>query len=92
MPKTKKEKEKIFRKVTENIRKLYKKKLVHGDLSEYNILNHNNEPVFIDFSQATTTDSPNAAELLKRDVKNICNFFGKYIEADEKEVLKKILK
>jgi serine/threonine-protein kinase RIO1 len=35
------------------IKKLYQKaKLVHGDLSEFNILYHNQKPVIIDISQA----------------------------------------
>ncbi|MBI4449177.1 serine protein kinase RIO, partial [Candidatus Woesearchaeota archaeon] len=38
------------------IRKLYRKQMVHGDLSAFNILNLADKPVFIDFSQATTTE------------------------------------
>jgi len=49
--------------------------MVHGDLSEFNILNNNEEPVFIDFSQGTTIKAPNAEELLVRDVRNIFSFF-----------------
>ncbi|MFQ3275347.1 MAG: RIO kinase 1 [Candidatus Nanohaloarchaea archaeon] len=50
--------------------------LVHGDLSEYNIVvDGEGRKVWIDFSQGVHRDHPEAAELLKRDVKNIANFF-----------------
>ncbi len=49
--------------------------LVHGDLSEYNILMEDGEPVFIDVGQAMTADSFNAKELLERDIRNINRFF-----------------
>ncbi len=77
--------------VIKSMRKLYQAKLVHTDLSQFNILNHNEEPVFIDLSQATTLENPNAKEYLERDVKNICNFFKKNkLNIDEKEAMKQI--
>lgn len=51
--------------------------LIHGDLSEFNILNLNNEPYFIDFSQATSIDDTNAFDYLKRDLENLNRFFKK---------------
>jgi RIO kinase 1 len=51
--------------------------LVHGDLSEFNILNNNEKPYFIDFSQGTSIDDPNAFEYLKRDLENVSKFFSK---------------
>lgn len=50
--------------------------LVHGDLSEYNILMYKNEPVVIDVGQAMTSDYFNARELLDRDINNINRFFA----------------
>jgi RIO kinase 1 len=50
--------------------------LVHGDLSEYNILVETDELVWIDFSQGVHESHPEALELLKRDVKNVVNFFN----------------
>ncbi|MAE12927.1 serine/threonine protein kinase [Candidatus Woesearchaeota archaeon] len=69
--------EKTFEKIMENVCKLWKQGLVHGDLSEFNILLHKNVPVFIDFSQATPTKNSFALELLDRDILNICSFFSK---------------
>jgi RIO kinase 1 len=61
----------------EGIKKLYRANLVHGDLSEYNILIKNREPYIIDISQGVPLDHPLAEELLQRDVKNISRFFNK---------------
>jgi RIO kinase 1 len=49
--------------------------LVHGDLSEYNILYFKGHLQFIDVSQAVRTDHGNSLEYLRRDCDNITNFF-----------------
>lgn len=88
-----KDPEKFFKKVIGNMNKLYKKGLIHGDLSPFNILNHNEEPIFIDFSQGTMIDATDADELLKRDIKNICHYFRKLgLKIDEEKVRKKVMK
>ncbi|MBQ7621840.1 MAG: phosphotransferase, partial [Candidatus Methanomethylophilaceae archaeon] len=51
--------------------------LVHGDLSEYNILMTEDGPIMIDVGQAMTKDHYNAKELLERDIHNINSFFRK---------------
>lgn len=48
-------------------------KLVHGDLSNFNILNHNERPVIIDVSQSVVLDNPIAHELFERDVNTLVN-------------------
>jgi RIO kinase 1 len=50
-------------------------RLVHGDMSEYNILVNDGAPILIDCGQAMTADHFNAKELLKRDINNINRFF-----------------
>jgi RIO kinase 1 len=67
----------IFEEIISNVDKLFKKGLVHGDLSEFNILMQNGRPVFIDFSQSCSVEAGNAPELLKRDLSNMCKFFKK---------------
>ncbi len=79
---------KVFSKTFEFISKLKKFNLVHGDLSEYNILIKNSEPYFIDFSHTTPLNTGLGLELLKRDLRNISNFFLKR-GIPEKEVNKK---
>ncbi len=81
----------FFKKIVEYMRFLWQKAgLVHGDLSHFNILN-NNRPVFIDFSQSLTTESPIARDYLRRDIKNIANFFQKLqLEIDQEDIYKQI--
>ena len=67
----------IFEDIEENMKKLKKAKLVHGDLSEYNIIFFKNA-YFIDMSQATTYNNPRAKEFYLRDLKNMQAFFKKY--------------
>ena len=69
--------------VLKSIKDLASLGLVHGDLSEFNILNYNEKPYFIDFSQTTSIEDPNAFDYLKRDLENIAKFFSKMkIEID----------
>lgn len=52
--------------------------LVHGDLSEYNIVvKPDLDIAIIDVSQAIDINHPNAVDYLKRDVENIYRFFAK---------------
>ena len=53
-------------------------RLVHGDLSEYNILMaESGQFVFIDWPQSVATSDPGANELLTRDVSNLVKFFAR---------------
>lgn len=58
------------------IHRLYRRaELVHGDLSEYNIMVKEGELVLFDFGQAVLTSHPLAEELLKRDISNVLHYF-----------------
>ncbi|KAL5293122.1 RIOK1 family protein [Megaselia abdita] len=52
-------------------------KLVHGDLSEFNMLYHNGQVIIIDVSQSVEHDHPNAFEFLRKDCSNVSEFFRK---------------
>eukprot|EP00933_Yihiella_yeosuensis_P079002 TRINITY_DN9105_c3_g1_i1.p1 TRINITY_DN9105_c3_g1~~TRINITY_DN9105_c3_g1_i1.p1 ORF type:complete len:530 (-),score=158.68 TRINITY_DN9105_c3_g1_i1:199-1788(-) len=52
-------------------------KLVHGDLSEYNMLYDDGKLYMIDVSQSVETDHPQALDFLKRDCVNVNGYFGK---------------
>lgn len=53
--------------------------LVHGDLSEYNVLVGSHGPVIIDLPQAIdAAGNNNAAAMLLRDVANMTNYFGRF--------------
>lgn len=81
----------FFEKVVQNMKNLYKAGLVHSDLSAFNILNHNENPVIIDWSQATPLSNPNTQDYIRRDVLNVANFFRKHgLKIDDQEVLKQI--
>lgn len=60
------------------IRDMYAKaRLVHADLSEYNILYDGGHLCLIDVSQSVEHDHPNALEFLRKDCHNINEFFRK---------------
>lgn len=50
-------------------------RLVHADLSEFNILYHNGEIYLIDVSQSVEHDHPHSFEFLRKDCTNITEFF-----------------
>ena len=53
--------------------------IVHGDLSEFNILLAEDGPVIIDLPQAVDAAGNNhASRMLLRDVANLRNFFGRF--------------
>jgi RIO kinase 1 len=81
--------EEVLKKLVLEVRNLWHKaKLVHGDLSSFNVLNDSGKPIMIDFSQSSPTSAYNAKELLERDLGNIAKFFKVDKEALVREVLK----
>ena len=52
--------------------------LIHADLSEYNMLWHENNVYFIDVSQSVEPMHPHALEFLYRDCNNVTSFFKKF--------------
>lgn len=53
--------------------------IVHGDLSEYNVLVGGDGPVIIDLPQAVDAAGNNSARvMLERDVDNLTAYFGRY--------------
>lgn len=53
--------------------------LIHGDLSEFNVLVDANGPVIIDLPQAVNASGNNNAErMLERDVDNMRRYFGRF--------------
>jgi RIO kinase 1 len=53
--------------------------IVHGDLSEHNVLIDSDGPVIIDLPQAIdAAANNNAGRLLERDVKNLAIYFGQF--------------
>lgn len=72
--------EKMAKNMFDYIKKMYlEAHLVHGDLSEFNILWYNQKQIIIDVSQALSTFHVNAPYFLERDVKNMINFYSSFI-------------
>jgi RIO kinase 1 len=83
----------FFDELINQIKKLYKAGLVHADLSHFNIMNFDDRPVLIDFSQSTVLDHPMSDYFLLRDVKNVCSFFSKLkVVCDEQKIINIIKK
>lgn len=58
------------------VRKLFHEcRLVHADLSEYNILYHDSHLYIIDVSQSVEHDHPAAFDFLRKDITNVEEFF-----------------
>ncbi len=70
--------EKVYNTLLTYLRRLYRKaELVHGDLSEYNIMMWKGNPVIFDVSQAVPTSHPMAEFFLRRDLANVNRFFSR---------------
>lgn len=61
--------------ILDNVRKAYRKGVIHADLSEFNILVEDGRCVFIDWPQWTESGHQNAGALLTRDLGTILTYF-----------------
>ncbi|MEM0157137.1 MAG: RIO1 family regulatory kinase/ATPase, partial [Thermoplasmataceae archaeon] len=80
----------VYSEVRVFMRAMYQKaKLVHADLSEYNILYHRKHAYIVDVGQSVSREHPAADYFLERDVKNISIFFTKKgVEAPYDDLLR----
>jgi RIO kinase 1 len=70
--------EKVYEVLLTYVERLYRKAdLVHGDLSEYNIMMWKGKPVIFDVAQAVPTSHPMAEFFLRRDLTNVNRFFSR---------------
>lgn len=76
---------KVLDEIIENMKRLYSANLVHGDISEYNILIKGDVPFIIDIGQGVTLGHPKANEFLERDVTNILYYFKKIYGIDKEQ-------
>jgi RIO kinase 1 len=67
-----------YKQVIEQMSILYQKaRLVHADLSEYNIFKTDKGIMLFDFGSAVDIQHPNSKQFLVRDVVNVNRFFEK---------------
>jgi RIO kinase 1 len=72
----------------EYMTRLYDAGIVHGDLSEYNVVVHESQLYVIDVGQAVTIHHPNSDGFLERDCLNVANFFARQgVEIDQETLL-----
>ncbi|MGQ9460045.1 MAG: serine protein kinase RIO [Candidatus Bathyarchaeaceae archaeon] len=70
--------QRVYKQLLTCLRRLYRKaKLVHADLSEYNIMIWNDQPVIFDVSQGVPLEHPMADQFLRRDLENLHRYFKK---------------
>ncbi|XP_068196095.1 serine/threonine-protein kinase RIO1 [Antennarius striatus] len=68
----------LYLQVIQNMRKMFQDaRLVHADLSEFNMLYHEGDAYIIDVSQSVEHDHPHALEFLRKDCGNVNEFFVK---------------
>ncbi len=74
--------------VREYMYRLYDAGIVHGDLSEYNIVVQDSELYVIDVGQAMTVHHPNSEDFLIRDCENVAAFFNRQgVDTDGDQLL-----
>ena len=70
--------EKTYRQLLTYMKRLYQKaELIHGDLSEYNLMTWKGKLIMFDMSQSVPTSHPLAEMLLNRDITNVNRFFSR---------------
>ncbi|TKR93297.1 hypothetical protein L596_007780 [Steinernema carpocapsae] len=68
--------EKLYLETIQGMRTLYREcRLVHADLSEYNMIVHEERLYIIDVSQSVEHDHPHALDFLRSDITNVTKFF-----------------
>ncbi|KFO89145.1 Serine/threonine-protein kinase RIO1, partial [Buceros rhinoceros silvestris] len=69
----------LYLQIIQYMRRMYQDaRLVHADLSEFNMLYHGGDVYIIDVSQAVEHDHPHALEFLRKDCANVNDFFQKH--------------
>ena len=65
----------ILDEILDNVHEAYRLGIIHGDLSEFNVMVDERQCWLIDWPQWVETAHPNAGEILARDIENILQYF-----------------
>lgn len=84
--------ETIFGQVMADMRTMYRDaKLIHADMSEYNLLYYRRKAYFVDLGQAVARGHPASDFFLERDIRNLARFFtNRKVKCSPDEMLKSI--
>jgi RIO kinase 1 len=83
--------QKIYDEIMMFIQRMYKKQVVHADLSAFNVLMFRQKPYIIDVGQGVLLDHPASMVFLKRDIHNICTYFKKFgIDSNEQHIFENL--
>ncbi|MGL4650155.1 MAG: RIO1 family regulatory kinase/ATPase [Caldilineaceae bacterium] len=82
----------LFHQVMRNIDKMLSLRMIHGDLSAYNILYWQGRITLIDFPQVTFAEAnSNAWKILQRDVQRVCDYFAAQgVESDPQQLARRM--
>ncbi|PWN93191.1 RIO1-domain-containing protein [Acaromyces ingoldii] len=70
--------EDLYRELVASMRTMFQEcRLVHADLSEYNVLYHRSHLFIIDVSQSVEHDHPRAFDFLRADIEHVDDYFRK---------------
>jgi RIO kinase 2 len=67
--------EPVLERILENVTVAYRLGVIHGDLSEFNVMVEDDKVWIIDWPQWVDPAHPHADEILRRDIGNILNYF-----------------
>uniref|UniRef100_A0A3B5KPB9 Serine/threonine-protein kinase RIO1 n=1 Tax=Xiphophorus couchianus TaxID=32473 RepID=A0A3B5KPB9_9TELE len=68
----------LYLQVVRDMQRMFQRaRLVHADLSEFNMLYHGGDAYIIDVSQAVEHDHPHALNFLRKDCSNVNEFFAR---------------
>ncbi|MEM4508959.1 MAG: RIO1 family regulatory kinase/ATPase [Archaeoglobaceae archaeon] len=85
--------EELLDSILEEVAKFYRRGVVHGDLSPFNVLVNESGFWIIDFPQSLEVGEDNWKEILLRDIENLLKYFSRTyrIERDMNSVIEKII-
>jgi len=86
--------EAVFQEIIDFMSGMYQKgRLVHGDISAFNVLMFRKKPYLIDVGQGVLIEHPSSHNFLKRDIHNVVSYFKKYgVKADENKIYKTVIR
>ena len=82
----------MYKRIEQNLEVMLQCGRIHGDLSSYNILYDEGEPVIIDLPQTVDPlKHPDAFALLQRDVDRVCSYFRKQkVDCDSGDLMARL--